>query len=530
MSTFAAAHRLHGLSTAAVQAVLAAARALEAGRADEAGGHLAPALGAYPAQPEVLRLHAGILNSRGDCQGALTAMRRALMQRPDDPLYHNTLGSILGTSGEFDAAVSALQRACNLQPNLVVAWFNLGVMLIRCARYDEAAFALRRAVELAPDNVAARVSLADLLRMQGRAPEAIEEYRSAIGEQPWTGMAWWGLADLKTLPLSTNDIVNMQRALQDQRASDDDRIAIGFALAKALDDLGRFADSMLALADANALARPHRPWSARGVSAHVTSILDAFTPPPATASTPTLGREVIFIVGLPRSGSTLAEQILASHSQVEGAGELPDLSLILTEESRRLRVPFPHWVRGTQPADWKRLGERYLDRTSRWQRRAFFTDKLPGNWMHVGAIRAMLPGARVVVCRRDPLETCFSCYRQHLENNEYQRSFDDLAAFWRDFDRSVRHWVALHPGRVHEHVYENLIANPERSIRELLESCGLEFEEACMRFHETQRDVYSPSSAQVRHPLSADTARSARYGALLDPLRSALGLPPFADR
>jgi hypothetical protein len=181
-----------------------------------------------------------------------------------------------------------------------------------------------------------------------------------------------------------------------------------------------------------------------------------------------------------------------------------------------------------RPDDWQRLGNRYLQRTKRWRvRKPFFTDKLPANWYYIGAIRAMLPAAKIICCRRDPLETCFSCYRQHLDNNEYARTFADLAEYWRDFDRSVRHWHALHPAHVHEHVYEDLIAEPEATIRALLEFCGLPFEESCLRFYENKRAVNTPSAMQVRQQLRSDTARAARYGALLDPLRIALGLPPF---
>ncbi|HEY3520470.1 MAG TPA: sulfotransferase [Rhodanobacteraceae bacterium] len=519
--------RLHGLSPVAAQQVIATAQALEAGRPDVAGVRLAPALASHPSHPEVLRLHAGILDLRGDHRGALADMQRALAQRPDDPLYYNTLGSILGSAGDFDVAIDALRRACELQPDLAVAWFNLGVMLTRCVRHAEATAALQRAVEIAPDHVAARALLADMLRVQDRIPEARTQYRRVLAEQPWAGMAWWGLADLKTLRFDENDVAGMRRALADPRAGEDDRIATGFALAKALDDRDLCAESLDVLAQANALARRRKQWNARAFSDGVSAILDAFAPPPASSHG--LGREVVFIASLPRSGSTLVEQILASHSEVEGAGELPDLPLTLAEESRRQGKPFPLWVRDAQPADWQRLGERYLQRTVHWRaRRSMFTDKLPGNWIYIGAIRAMLPAARIIICRRDPLETCFSCYRQHLDNNEYQRTFEDLAGYWRDFDRGTRDWRSLHPEHVYEHVYEDLIADPERSIRALLRFCDLPFEQACLEFHRTRRDVRSPSAMQVRQPLRRDTARTHRYGALLDPLRKALGLPAFA--
>jgi tetratricopeptide (TPR) repeat protein len=519
--------RLHGLSPLAVQHVVAAAEALDAGRVDVASQRLQAALTSHPGHPEVLRMQAGIFGLHGQHQDAIQAMRRALSQRPQDALYHNTLGTLLGNAGNLDAAIAALRHCCELQPGLAIAWYNLGVMLIRCVRHDEAVIALHRAVELAPDHASARALLGNMLRTTGQVEEAATEYRRVIVDQPWAGMAWWGLAELKTVGFVEGDIERMQAAMQQSAAGVEDLIAMGFALAKAFDDAGRYAESLAALAQANALARQRQQWNAPAFSATVSAINQAFVPPSAPAPE-TLGKEAIFIVSLPRSGSTLTEQILASHSAVEGAGELSDLPQVLSEEARRRRAPFPSWVPQMQPADWKRLGERYLERTAHWQRhRARFTDKLPNNWMYIGAIRAMLPAARIVVCRRDPLETCFSCYRQHLANSEYTRTFEDLAAFWRDFDVSIRHWKGLHPTHVFEHSHEQLQAAPEERIRRLLDFCGLPFEPACLNFHKTRRDVRSPSAAQVRQPLRKDTSHALRYGALLDPLRSALGLPPW---
>jgi tetratricopeptide (TPR) repeat protein len=516
--------RLQGLSPATRMHIMVAGEALEAGRVDEAERHLANASASDPQHPEVLRMQAGIHSLRGRPQEALGVMRQALSQRPQDAIYHNTMATLLGSVGDYDAAITALRRCCELQPDLAIAWYNLGVMLTKCVRNDDAVVALQRAVALAPDHVAARALLGDMLRTRGYVEEAAAEYRKVLAEQPWAGMAWWGLADLKTTRFADGDIERMQDAMKQPRAGDDDLIAMGFALAKALDDEGRYAESLDALAQANAVARRRRQWNASAFSAGIDAVNQAFTPPPAGAPE-ALGDEVIFIVSLPRSGSTLVEQILASHSSVEGAGELPDLPMVLAEESRRRRKPFPQWVGEMQPADWERLGTRYLERTAHWrQRRPVFIDKLPNNWMYIGAIRAMLPAARIVCCRRDPLENCFSCYRQHLANNDYSRTFDDLANFWRDFDRSARHWSALSPTRVHEHSYEGLLADPEGQIRQLLEFCELPFEPACVRFHETEREVRSPSATQVREPLRQDTASAPRYGALLDPLRQALGI------
>ena len=518
--------RLNGLDNEAAQRTLAAAQALALGRADQAAAQLQPVLVGYPNHPEVLRLHAGILNLRGEFPAALSTMQRAVELRPDDPLYLNTLGAIQGDGGDPDSAIETLQRACKLESGLAVAWFNLGTMLVRCVRNEEAVEALQRAVALDPGHMEARALLGDMLRVGGRVQESAAEYRKVLAERPWAGMAWWGLADLRSNAFAPEDVERMRAALRDPRATDDDRIAIGFALAKVLDEQGRYGDSLDALKQANAIARLRQQWNAGAFSATISVINDAFIPAPEAASPSDFGHEALFIVGMARSGTTLVEQILASHSQVEGTGELPDLSAVLAEESRRQGKPFPRWVGAMLPGDWKRLGERYLERTAHWRRRRpRFTDKLPNNWMYIGAIRAMLPGAHVIACRRDPLETCFSCYRQHLAGNEYTRTPEDLVGFWRDFDRTANQWARMYPAHVYQHDYEALLAEPEKTIRKLLDFCGLPFEEACLHFHENARTVRSPSATQVRRPLGSNTARGNQYGALLDPFRALLDLP-----
>lgn len=517
--------RMQGLDRAAQQVVQAAAQALDAGRLQQAQAHLARLPAAAAGHPEALRMRAGILGMGGHHPEAIAAMRDALRQRPDDAVYHNTLGTLLGEAGDFDAAIQALERSCQLQPKLALAWYNLGVMLTRAVRNAEAATALRQAVTLAPAHMVARALLADMLRMRGQVVLARREYRQVLAQCPWAGMAWWGLTDLRSGDFTREDIVAMQAALREPRASDEDVIATGFALAAAYDQHDEFRASLQALAQANARARQRSRWDRAGFSRGVELVNRAFDPVPVGADG-VLGEAVIFVVGLPRSGSTLVEQILASHSRVEGAGELPDLPQVLAEESRRRGQPFPQWVAGMQPGDWRRLGARYLERTTRWRgERPVFIDKLPSNWIYLGAMLAMLPGARIVGTRRDALETCFSCYRQRLANNEYTRDFDDLASFWRDCDRALRHWQQRKPDRVLLHDYEALIDAPEERIRALLAFCGLGYEESCLHFHDNRREVRSPSATQVRQPLRRNAGRARAYGSLLDPLRRALHLP-----
>ena len=187
-------------------------------------------------------------------------------------------------------------------------------------------------------------------------------------------------------------------------------------------------------------------------------------------------------------------------------------------------MPFPHWVGAMDDAGWRRLGERYLDRTARWRaNRPRFTDKMPNNWMYAAAIRRMLPGARIVHCRRDAVETCWSCFRQIFWSaHDYSYDLADLAAYWHACDRAMRHWQARSPARIRGQVYEDLLADPEGQTRALLDFCALPFDAACLRPHEATRSVRTASAAQVREPLRRDTARASRYGDRLDPLRRAL--------
>ncbi len=521
---------LEGLSPSASRRLVAAAQAITLGRAADAEQRLRNLLAVYPDHPEVLRMYAGLLTLYGDSEGAKTTMERAIALRPNDAAYWSSLGSALIESAFYDEAISALRRACELDPNYTTAWYNLGLALVRSMRVDEAEVALRRAISQAPEIVAsARAILGDMYRAAGQMDEAIAEYRAILAMQPNSGAAWWALADIKTQRFADDDLERLRRAMRQPGTGEDDLTAMGFALAKALDDRGLYAESLAALEEANARVRARKVWDAQAHTAYIDDILRTLTPPPAGAPE-SLGEEVIFVTSMPRSGSTMVEQVLASHSQVDGGGELSDLPSVLTRESTRTGQPFPQLIRTLTPRDWERMGRTYLERTAHLRRdRGRFTDKMPSNWMFVGVIRAMLPGARIIIARRDPLETCLSCYRQRFANSEYTRTFTDLASAWHDFDRATKYWLQLHPGRVYESIYEELVADPETKIRALLEFCGLPFEQACLEFHKTERKVHTPSATQVREPLRRDTARAHRYGALLDPLRAALGMPPFSS-
>jgi len=519
-----AQQRVAGLSPDLVRRLQAVEHALQQGRVEAAERDVAAALAAAPKHPEVLRLFAVIQSLRGRPHEAIQALQQANAQRPTDAIIYNALAGVYERVNDFGRAREALQRACELGPDLAPCWFNYGWRLYVDGDIDAAVPVLQRAATLAPQDAQTRSLLADALNADGNPQAAALEYRRIIADLPGTGSgtAWWGLATLKPTPLTRDDVVTLRELVDDSATAENDRITLGFALAMALENQGEFVEAFARMNTAHALARRSEPYDAVAFRRRIDELLAAFMPAPAGTTEPQ-GGEVIFIVSLPRSGSTLTEQILAAHSNVQGGAELVDLPQTILDESARVQQPFPQWVRTHTPEQWRALGQRYLARTARWRRQhPRFTDKTPGNWLYVGAILAMLPQARIVVCRRDPLETCLACYRYMYRRHPYTHDFSDLAARWHDFDRAIQHWKTLYPGRVHEQIHEDLIAEPEAQIRELLGFCNLQFEESCLNFHASERRVTTPSAAQVREPLRQDTARAAKYGALLDPLRAAL--------
>jgi len=503
-----------------------AARAIRDGALAPARQMLGSVLAGAPEHPEALRL-LGILHTRArQHDAARAALCEVLRLWPDDPLALTDLGNAEQAAGDVEAALAHWRQACALAPDYPIGWFNLGRNLQVLGYTEPAVEALARACSLEPSLLPAHVLLGDALVHLGRFDEAAQRYRAALALHPANGDAWRGLANIKTWPLSEDDRATLAALLKRTDVGEPDRIAMGFALGKASEDQGDYDAAFTALSDANARQRRLAPWHAGGFHAFVESVGAASAKLPAPMD-PTLGGEAIFIVGLPRSGSTLFEQILAAHPMVEGASELPDLGEVLVEESTRRGQPFPQWVPSATAGDWQRLGQRYLERTARWRRqRPRFTDKLPENWLYAGLLGAMLPGARIVDVRRDALEAGWSCFKQQFYRlPHFACTLTDIAAYVRDYETAVDRWQAGAPERIRTQRYEALLAEPEAEIRELLAFCGLPFDAACLDFHRAMRAIRTPSAAQVRQPLNRDTARAERYGRLLDPLRLGLGRP-----
>ncbi|MBL8297611.1 MAG: sulfotransferase [Rhodanobacteraceae bacterium] len=498
----------------------------QAAAAEEA---LICALAMEPDDPQALRTFARVQRLLNRPTDAINALRRALVPTPDDAGLLGELAQALAQAGDLEEAISAQQRVVEHKPE-VANWLELGLLLDRNANCAATLDVARRIVKLAPTCHTARLLEARALTGLGRIDEASAVYRQLTSVAGVAAKAWFGLADLKTVKFSSNDIEAMQR-LVTSRGSDEEHVLISFALGLACEAHGRFADAMTYFQRGNRMRRKTVTWDAAAHTRYCANIRDAFSTPLEQAPQE-LGREVVFIVGLPRSGTTLVEQMLAAHPDLVGASELPHLETVIQQESARRGQPFPRWVKSATSADWERLGRRYLQLASQWQTASRFTDKLPENWPYVGAALAMLPGARVIGCERDLIETCWSCYKQLFAPHRvaYSYDFDELAAYAHDCRRLWQWWQLRDPQRCRTLVYEDLLDDPEHQIRALLEFCELPFDPACLTTQQTQRVTRTASAAQVRQPLQRTTARSNAYDTLFAPLRQALERAEAAGR
>lgn len=517
---------LRPLSPVATRLWARACKEWEQQQFEAAEQSLTNVLALAPDNMDAIRMLAAAAQRRGDHVRAIDCFRRALAMSPEDFALRIGLGIALYEHGEADESLTHLRRACDLAPASSSAWFNLGKALEKEAHPEEGLAAFRRALELAPSHTSARLSLARAQASLGQVEAAVAEFRETLRRDPGNAEAWFGLSNLNTVRFNAADTAYLQRAFAREDLSTHDRELLGSAFAKALESQGDYAQAFEVFGLVKASQRAQVNGDAAGERDRVEAILRTFAkaapPPPLDAR---LGHEVILIISLPRSGSTLVEQILASHPDVEGANEINDMRDVIDAETRRRGLAFPSWAPDATAEDWHRLGAEYLTRTARWRNiKPRFTDKNLLNWYLVGAAAMMLPAARVVIVRRDPVETCLACYRQYFTGIAgFACDLGDMADYCANFLQLTRFWLDKFPTRVFDLQYEALVAEPDAVIPRLLSFCGLPFDPACLAFHKTPRAVLSaPSAAQVRQPLRRDTARSAFYGDKLDDLRQRL--------
>ncbi|HPU15262.1 MAG TPA: sulfotransferase, partial [Polymorphobacter sp.] len=430
---------------------------------------------------------------------ALVQIDQLLARDPRNPGMRNLKAAVLARIGQFEGAIELYASVLADYPNQPKAWMSYG----------------------------------HTLKTIGRLADSITAYRTAIEQAPQLGEVWWSLANLKTLRFTDADVAAMHAQLARDDISDEDRFHLDFALGKAFEDAKAYEQSFAHYAKANALRRQGIHYDADEISDHrarsTAFFTRAFFAERAGQGCP--ARDPIFVVGLPRAGSTLIEQILSSHSQIEGTTELPDIiwtaNRIGERKLRAERSRYPEAMADLSADEIAALGQAYLDSTriQRQTDRPLFIDKMPNNFQHVGLIATILPNAKIIDARRHPMGGCFAGFKQHFARGQnFSYSLEDIGRYYADYVELMAHYDKVLPGRVHRVFYEDMVADSETQIRGLLDYLGLPFEAACLSFHETERAVRTPSSEQVRQPIyTAGVELWQHYDKWLGPLRATLG-------
>ncbi len=491
-------------------------------------------------------------------------LKAHLKRDPFDVAAIRMLAELAGRIGRFKDAENLLRRAVELAPSFTAARSNLALVLYRQGQatealaeldllleddpedmgnsnlkaaasarvgdYDEAVALYEAVLKARPNQEKVWMSYGHVLKTVGRREDSVAAYRRALALKPGFGEVWWSLANLKTVTFSDDDMAMMADELGRADIVDDDRLHINFALGKAFEDRGDWPRAFAHYDAGNILRRKAQNHDAAAHSAHVARHADMLTASflADRAGGGHAAADPIFVLGMPRAGSTLIEQILSSHSMIEGTQELQEIGMIVQQLiGKDKREVYPEILARLTPADREELGARYIARTriNRKTDKPYFIDKMPNNWLHIGLIHLILPNAKIIDARRHPLDCCFSNFRQHFARGQsFSYGLDDVGRYYVDYVRLMKHIDAVLPGRVHRVIHEALVKDTEAEVRAMLSDLGLPFEENCLRFWQNDRAVQTPSAEQVRRPINRDGMdRWQPYAQWLDPLKSALG-------
>lgn len=485
----------------------------------------------HPRHVEAMRILATLGLKYGILEDAEFLLESALAFEPTHLRARLDYITVLYKRQKYAAALEQAQTLReryteNLQVDMAYAAQCLAV-----GDYDQAIPLYHRLTERAPREASLHLTLGHALKTVGRTDEAIGAYRQAYMVRPHFGDAYWSLANLKTYRFTPGEVVQMQD--HDTEATGlEDRVHLRFALGKHFEDCAEYAASFAYYKGANALRKKQLNYSADKHRARIERHMEFFSAErvPHLPSSELEAADPIFIVGLPRSGSTLLEQILASHSQVDGTLELHNITSMAQQIDGRRRVDdeprYPKRLAEMSADDLRALGQRYLDETRIHRQGApYFIDKLPNNFIHIGFIRMILPQAKIIDARRHPMSCGFSNFKQlYASGQEFSYDLIDFARYYRDYVELMAHFDTIFPGAILRVQYEDVVADLDSQVRRILEYCGLNFEGACLNFHRTRRSVRTPSAEQVRQPIyTSGTEQWRHFEAELAPLREALG-------
>ncbi len=477
------------------------------GKLEDAEGIYRQILQRDPKNLEALRLLAMIAMQFEHYGQAEQFLKRAVDIAPDFLAAWIDLSRAQLERLDLEAALASIERAAAMSPGSANVQVHLANVHARSGRHAEAVETYRRAASLNPGMPAPWIGLGNTLKTIGRQAEAIDAYRRAAALRPQSSEAWWSLSNLKIFRFDDAEVETMQRQLAAENLGEETRAQFSFALAKAEEDRGEYARAFALYSEGNRIRRSlehYDPVQTEVINERIRAVFhDAFLARHADQGHP--DPAPIFIVGLPRSGSTLIEQILASHSQVDATHELPEAGRLVQRinHGRTDQIAYPEAARDLAGDQWAALGRAYLDDTQKYRHGApRFTDKMPNNFASIGLLALALPNARFINARRHPLDTCLSCYRQLFARGQpFTYDLTELGEYYLEYEKMMAHWHAALPGRVLDVQYEDMVADQDPQTRRLLEFCGLPFEDACLRYHETERAIRTASSEQVRQPI-----------------------------
>ncbi len=509
--------------------LMAAALALAEDRLPDAEPLLRAHLKAQPTDVAAIRLMAELAARVGRLKDSEALLRRALELAPDFNAARANLATILYKQNRFGDAVTELDEVISGGGDNPAQESLKAAALGRIGGYEEAVGLYKQLTAHFPDHAKLWMSYGHMLKTVGNQDESVAAYRKALVVEPTLGEVYWSLANLKTVRFDDADVAAMEVSLANENLAHEDCFHLHFALGKAYEERQDYDAAFADYAKGNALRSAELEHDPATVTAHVDKVIAKFAPEFVAAHSGQghTAPDPIFILGMPRAGSTLIEQILASHSLVEGTMELPDIPAIAIREGTGGPAGWVDAVAATTPARLAELGAEFIERT-RIQRKTgkpFFIDKLPNNWMYTGLIHLILPNAKIIDARRHPLDCCISNFRQHFARGQaFSYDLSHMGQYYADYVRAMAHFDAVLPGRVHRVIHEKVLDNPETETRSLLAYLDLPFEKACLNFYENKRAVRTASSEQVRRPINRDGVDQWKpYEAHLNPLKEALG-------